>query len=106
MNRSEQLDRIFFALSDPTRRAILARLTAGAFSVLELARPFRMTQPAITKHLQVLEDAGLVSQFKDSRRRPRQLELTALGEIDEWLEPYRKYIRSGRVPGGNRRSST
>lgn len=100
MNRSERLDRIFFALSDPTRRAILARLTAGETSVLDLARPFRMTQPAITKHLRVLEDAGLVSQFKQARQRPRRLEAVALAEIDEWLEPWRKYIRAAIAKGG------
>ncbi len=97
MNRSERLDRIFFALSDPTRRAILARLTAGDTSVLDLARPFRMTQPAVTKHLAVLEQAGLVSQFKLSRQRPRRLELEALAELDAWLEPYRRYIKRGWV---------
>jgi DNA-binding transcriptional ArsR family regulator len=91
-HRSHQLDRIFFALSDPTRRAILARLTAGETSVLDLARPFRMTQPAVTKHLKILEAAGLVSQFKLARQRPRKLEWRALAELDEWLQPYRKYL--------------
>lgn len=99
MNRSERLDRIFFALSDPTRRALLARLTAGEISVLELARPFRMTQPAITKHLRVLEAAGLVSQSKQARQRPRRLEAVALAEVEEWLEPWRKYIRAAIKKG-------
>ena len=99
MNRSERLDRIFFALSDPTRRALLARLTAGEISVLELARPFRMTQPAITKHLRVLEAAGLVSQSKQARERPRRLEAVALAEVEEWLEPWRKYIRAAIKKG-------
>lgn len=91
MNRSDRLDAIFFALSDPTRRAILARLTVGPTSVLELARPFRMTQPAVTKHLRVLERAGLVSQYKESRQRPRRLEFGALDEIETWLAPYRPH---------------
>ncbi|MEQ1832722.1 MAG: metalloregulator ArsR/SmtB family transcription factor [Candidatus Eisenbacteria bacterium] len=99
MNRSDRLDRIFFALSDPTRRALMARLTAGATSVLELARPFRMTQPAITKHLRVLEAAGLVSQSKLARQRPRRLEAVALAEVEEWLEPWRKYIRAAIKKG-------
>jgi DNA-binding transcriptional ArsR family regulator len=100
MNRSARLDRIFFALSDPTRRAILARLTAGETSVLDLARPFRMTQPAVTKHLRVLEQAGLVSQFRLSRTRPRRLELTALEEVERWLAPYRRYTKTGALTSG------
>ena len=92
MNSSERLDAIFFALADPTRRAILARLTAGgSTSVLDLARPFRMSQPAVSKHLQVLERAGLVSQIRDGQLRPRKLEAQALATVDEWLEPYRHY---------------
>jgi len=91
-HRHHPLDRIFFALSDPTRRAILARLTAGETSVLDLARPFRMSQPAVTKHLQILEQAGLVSQYRLARQRPRKLEWRALAELDDWLKPYRKYF--------------
>ena len=93
MNSSERLDRIFQALADPTRRAILARLTAGETSVLDLGRPFRMTQPAVTKHLKVLEQAGLVSQVRQGQKRPRKLELQALAEMDRWLEPYRPYLK-------------
>ena len=103
MKRSERLNRVFFALSDPTRRAILARLTAGETSVLDIARPFRMTQPAVTKHLGVLEQAGLVSQFKLSRQRPRRLELSALAEVDEWLEPYRRRMAAGTHGTGGRK---
>lgn len=99
MNRSDRLDRVFFALSDPTRRALLARLTAGETSVLDLARPFRMTQPAITKHLRVLEEAGLITQSKKARQRPRRLTVTALAEIDEWLEPWRRHIRTAIEKG-------
>jgi len=94
MNSSERLDRIFSALADPTRRAILARLTAGETAVLDLARPFRMTQPAVSKHLRVLEQAGLVSQSRVARHRPRKLELSALAELDLWLEPYRPYMKA------------
>lgn len=100
MNSSERLNRIFQALADPTRRAILARLTAGETSVLDLARPFRMTQPAVTKHLQVLERAGLVCQRRVAQQRPRTLELTALAELDLWLEPYRPYLKAGHLPKG------
>src|SRR5687768_13032366 len=88
---STQLDAIFGALADPTRRAILARLTAGEASVQELAEPFRMSQPAISKHLKVLENAGLVSRGQDAQRRPRRLEAAPLAVADEWLERYRKY---------------
>ena len=88
---STQLDAIFGALADPTRRAILARLTDGEASVQELAEPFRMSQPAISKHLKVLENAGLVSRGQDAQRRPRRLEAAPLAVADEWLERYRKY---------------
>jgi DNA-binding transcriptional ArsR family regulator len=85
------LDATFAALADPTRRAILARLAAGEASVAELAEPFAMTQPAISKHLKVLERAGLVSQGRDAQRRPRRLEAAPLAEATEWLESYRKF---------------
>ena len=88
---SAQLDAIFGALADPTRRAILARLTTGEASVQELAEPFRMSQPAISKHLKVLENAGLVSRAQDAQRRPRRLEAKPLAVANEWLERYRKY---------------
>jgi len=84
-----QLDATFAALADPTRRAILARLARGEASVLELAEPFAMTQPAISKHLKVLERAGLVSIGRDAQRRPRRLEAKPLGDASEWLERYR-----------------
>jgi DNA-binding transcriptional ArsR family regulator len=86
----DQLDMTFAALADPTRRAILARLAKGEASVLELAEPFAMSQPAISKHLKVLERAGLVSQGRDAQRRPRRLEAKPLAEATEWLERYRR----------------
>ena len=86
----DRLDATFAALADPTRRAILARLASGEASVTELAEPFEMTQPAISKHLKVLERAGLVSSGKDAQRRPRRLEPQPLAEVTEWLERYRK----------------
>jgi len=79
------------ALADPTRRAILARLASGEASVTELAEPFAMTQPAISKHLKVLERAGLISRSHDAQRRPRRLEAKPLAEAAEWLENYRQY---------------
>jgi DNA-binding transcriptional ArsR family regulator len=88
---SQRLDAIFAALADPTRRAILSRLATGEASVAELAEPFDMSQPAISKHLKVLETAGLVSRGQDAQRRPRRLEPKALAVANEWLERYRKY---------------
>jgi len=88
-SRSARLDATFAALADPTRRAILARLASGEASVTELAAPFAMSQPAISKHLRVLERAGLVSIGQDAQRRPRRLEAKALKEANEWLERYR-----------------
>ena len=85
------LDATFAALADPTRRAILARLASGQASVRELAEPFSMSQPAISKHLKVLERAGLVSRGRDAQRRPRRLEAKPLAEATEWLERYREY---------------
>ena len=86
-----QLDSTFAALADPTRRAILARLAAGDASVNELAAPFAMSQPAISKHLKVLERAGLISRGRDAQRRPRRLEARRLAEASEWLERYRQF---------------
>ena len=86
-----RLDATFAALADPTRRAILARLASGEASVAELAKPFAMSQPAISKHLKVLERAGLVSRGRDAQRRPRRLEAKPLAEATEWLERYRDY---------------
>jgi DNA-binding transcriptional ArsR family regulator len=88
---SGQLDAIFAALADPTRRAILARLATGEASVAELAEPFDMSQPAISKHLKVLERAGLVSTGQDAQRRPRRLEARPLAVANEWIERYRQY---------------
>jgi len=85
------LDATFAALADPTRRAILARLATGEASVNELAEPFAMSQPAISKHLKVLEKAGLISQGRDAQRRPRRLEAAPLADANEWLEDYRKF---------------
>jgi DNA-binding transcriptional ArsR family regulator len=87
----DRLDATFAALADPTRRAILARLASGEASVTELARPFAMTQPAISKHLKVLERAGLISRGRDAQRRPRRLEATPLAEATGWLEGYRRF---------------
>jgi DNA-binding transcriptional ArsR family regulator len=87
----DQLDATFAALADPTRRAILARLASGEASVTELAEPFAMSQPAISKHLKVLERAGLVSRGRDAQRRPRRLEAVPLAEVTQWLEEYRRY---------------
>lgn len=84
------LDATFAALADPTRRAILARLAAGEASVGELAQPFAMSQPAISKHLKVLERAGLVTRGKDAQRRPVRLEAAPLAQANGWLEEYRR----------------
>ncbi|MGB7282473.1 MAG: metalloregulator ArsR/SmtB family transcription factor [Candidatus Acidiferrum sp.] len=88
MNSSDRLDATFAALADPTRRAILARLASGQASVNELAEPFSMTQPAISKHLKVLERAGLISRGQDAQRRPRRLEPKPFAAAAEWLEKY------------------
>lgn len=86
---SDRLDAVFAALADPTRRAILARLATGDASVAELAQPFAMSQPAISKHLKVLERAGLVSAGHDAQRRPRRIEGAPMAEASAWLEKYR-----------------
>jgi DNA-binding transcriptional ArsR family regulator len=86
-----RLDDTFAALADPTRRAILARLAAGEASVSELAAPFAMSQPAISKHLKVLERAGLVSRGRNAQRRPRQLVAKPLKEVAEWAETFRRF---------------
>jgi DNA-binding transcriptional ArsR family regulator len=86
---ANRLDATFMALADPTRRAILARLASGEASVNELAAPFALSQPAISKHLKVLERAGLISRGRDAQRRPRRIEATPLAEANGWLERYR-----------------
>ena len=91
MKATQRLDAVFAALADPTRRAILTRLAGGEASVAELARPFAMSQPAISKHLKVLERAGLISRGREAQRRPRRLEAKRLAEADEWLERYRRF---------------
>ena len=91
MQSTARLDAIFAALADPTRRAILARLTSGQASVNELAQPFAMSQPAISKHLKVLERAGLISGGRDRQRRPRKLEPQPLAAATKWLERYRRF---------------
>ena len=91
MSPSQRLDATFRALADPTRRAILARLASGEAPVTELAKPFAMSQPAISKHLKVLEQAGLISRGQDAQRRPRRLEAQPLAEANGWLEGYRQF---------------
>ena len=89
--KASHLDATFAALADPTRRAILAKLALGQASVSELAEPFEMTQPAISKHLKVLERAGLISRERDAQRRPSRLVARPLAEASEWLEQYRQF---------------
>jgi DNA-binding transcriptional ArsR family regulator len=86
---SDRLDATFLALADPTRRAILARLARGDASVTELSEPFAISQPAISKHLKILERAGLITVGQDAQRRPRRLEGKPLAEASAWLERYR-----------------
>jgi DNA-binding transcriptional ArsR family regulator len=87
---TERLDATFAALADPTRRAIVARLARGEASVLELAEPFAMSQPAISKHIKVLERAGLIARSRDAQRRPCRLVVAPLREATDWLERYRE----------------
>ena len=87
----ERLDRTFGALADPTRRAILARLAAGEASVTELAEPFEMSLPAVSKHLKVLERAGLVARGRERQWRPARLEARPLKEVAEWTQAYRRF---------------
>jgi DNA-binding transcriptional ArsR family regulator len=91
MTPSEQLDATFLALADPTRRAILARLASGEASVAELAEPFAISPPAVSKHLKILERAGLVSSAQSATRRPRKLEAAPMAEAVAWLDRYRAY---------------
>jgi DNA-binding transcriptional ArsR family regulator len=92
MSAAFDLDSGFSALADPTRRAILARLAQGEATVMDLAEPFEMTQPAISQHLKVLEDAGLVVHRVDGAKRPRRLAKAGVAAIDQWLEMLRKAL--------------
>ena len=94
MQPTQHLDATFAALADPTRRAIIARLTQGEASVMELARPFDMSQPAISKHIKVLEQAGLVSRGQDAQRRPCRLEAGPLAEATSWLDYQRELFEA------------
>jgi DNA-binding transcriptional ArsR family regulator len=112
---SDHLDATFLALADPTRRAILARLALGDASVTELAEPFDISQPAISKHLKILERAHLISVGQDAQRRPRRLDGRPLAEATAWLEQYRAawetsfrrldglLVDMQRTPGGQAR---
>jgi DNA-binding transcriptional ArsR family regulator len=88
---TDQLDATFAALADPTRRAILARLASGEASVNELAQPFAMSLPAVSKHLKVLERAGLISRGREAQWRPCRLEVGPLKEVSDWVENYRRF---------------
>jgi DNA-binding transcriptional ArsR family regulator len=87
---SDPLSHKFAALADPTRRAILARLALGTTSVTELAEPFKMSLPAVSKHLKVLERAGLIARGREAQWRPCRIEPTALKDVDDWLDEYRR----------------
>ena len=91
MPQADRLSATFSALADPTRRAILTRLATGEATVNELAEPFAMTQPAISKHLKVLEGAGLISRGRDAQRQPSRLEAKRLAEASAWLDQYRQF---------------
>ena len=88
---AERLTLTFSALADPTRRAMLARLARGQATVKELSKPFEISGPAVTKHLKVLEKAGLISRSRDAQRRPCRIEAAALQEATEWMERYRRF---------------
>lgn len=94
MNSLAQLDSTFAALADPTRRAILARLASGEATVMELAKPFAMTQPAVSRHLKVLEQAGLISRRRDAQRRPSRVEPKAMAAVTDWLEGFHRALQS------------
>ena len=88
--RADTLDRVFAALADPTRREILKRLASGDASVTELAKPFRISQPAVSKHLKVLERAGLIARGRDAQRRPSRLKAESLDDVSKWVEGLRR----------------
>ena len=89
---TEQLSSVFAALSDPTRRAIVARLADGEATVSELAEPFAISLPAVSKHLKVLERAGLIERGRDAQRRPCRLRVQGLAEVADWVAPYRRFL--------------
>ena len=91
VQQTKQLDATFAALADPTRRAILARLTSGEATVMQLGEPFSMSQPAISKHIKVLERAGLITRGRDAQKRPCRLEAEPLAQANQWLERYREF---------------
>ena len=91
---ADRLSSAFHALSDPTRRAILARLVSGEATVSELMEPFQLSQPTISKHLKVLENAGLIEGGRDAQRRPRRLAPLAMKDIADWIEPFRQQWHS------------
>ena len=91
MSSPSQMDVTFAARADPTRRAILVRLASGEASVKELAKPFAMSQPAVSKHLKVLERAGLITRGQDAQRRPRRIQGKGLGAATEWLQQFREF---------------
>jgi DNA-binding transcriptional ArsR family regulator len=93
--KTERLDATFAALADPTRRAILARLAAGDASVIELAETFQMSLPAVSKHLKVLEKAGLITRSREAQRRPCSIRAAPLREAAEWMEVYRRFWEAG-----------
>src|SRR6478609_2452741 len=118
---SDQLSSTFAALADPTRRAILSRLTSGEASVTELAEPFDMSLPAVTKHLKVLQRAGLISQSREAQWRPCKLQARPMREAAEWMEPYRRHweqrfdrlddflrelTRKGAIPGRKKKKES
>jgi DNA-binding transcriptional ArsR family regulator len=90
LRHADRLNSAFYALSDPTRRAILARLAQGEASVSELMAPFSLSQPTISKHLKVLETAGLIEGGRDAQRRPRRLAPMAMKDMADWIEPFRQ----------------
>jgi len=90
LRHADRLNSAFYALSDPTRRAILARLAVGEASVSELMAPFQLSQPTISKHLKVLETAGLIEGGRDAQRRPRRLAPLAMKDMADWIEPFRQ----------------
>jgi DNA-binding transcriptional ArsR family regulator len=92
----DRLNKTFAALADPTRRAILARLAVSEATVSELMAPFELSQPTISKHLKVLEDAGFIERGRDAQRRPRKLVAAALKDVADWVEPFRR-LWEGRL---------